>query len=472
MTQYLDQLADFLAGCGFDDLPAPVVERARLVIADTVAAIAAGAGEPEVAALTERICDGAGGAASVIGAGRRAAPTTAAFLNGTAGTFLELDEGNQYCRGHPGIHAVPAALAWAEARRLSGADLLTAVVLGYEVGARIGIACKLRMSMHPHGTWGAVGAAVAVAKLAGADAATLARTINVASSLGLATSRKTMLEGGLVRNAFAGVSGHMGLLARDLVEAGFNGERDGLATVFGAVVSDSFVPEEMVDELGSRWEIARNYFKRHAACRYTHATLDVLDEIARARPGGLEAAEIEEIEIATYSLAGQLTEREPRNTLAGKFSLPFAAATAIVHGSTGVASFTWEAIRDHAVKALAAKVVVREDPKLTAMMPQFRPAEVRVRLSDGSLLEGSTMTNKGDTEDPYSAAELTEKYHELVGRVWDPATAEAIHGDIMAIETLSDVNMLTARMDAAGAAPGAPAAVAGEGSLGAAEELG
>ncbi|MEE8246418.1 MAG: MmgE/PrpD family protein, partial [Alphaproteobacteria bacterium] len=77
MTQDLDQLADFLAGCGFDDLPAPVVERARLVIADTVAAIAAGAGEPEVAALTERMCDGAGGTASVIGAGRRAAPATA-----------------------------------------------------------------------------------------------------------------------------------------------------------------------------------------------------------------------------------------------------------------------------------------------------------------------------------------------------------------------------------------------------------
>jgi 2-methylcitrate dehydratase PrpD len=447
MTQYLDELSTFLVDCRYEDLSAPAIERARLVIADCVAAIAAGSREPEVEALIERLCAGGNdGPATVIGAGRGAEAAKAAFLNGTAGTFLELDEGNQYSRGHPGIHAVPAALAFAETRALSGRDLVTAVVLGYEVGARIGIASKLSMAMHPHGTWGTVGAAVAVAKLADADAEAMARTINVSSSLGLATSRKTMLEGGLVRNTYAGVSGHMGVLTQDLVSAGFTGEKDGLATVWGSVVSDSFEPQAMLDALGQRWEIARNYFKRHAACRYTHGTLDVVTGIAHSRAGGLNVDEIEKIEVTTYSLAGQLDDREPTNTLAGKFSVPFAVATTIVNGTSGVQSFTWEAVRNEAVRALARRIEVREDPKLTAMMPDFRPATVTITFKDGSQVEGSTTTNKGDTEDPYSASELSEKYYELATRSWDRATAEAIHGDIMTIETLADVNTLTARM--------------------------
>jgi 2-methylcitrate dehydratase PrpD len=145
------------------------------------------------------------------------------------------------------------------------------------------------------------------------------------------------------------------VLTHDLVSAGFTGEKDGLATVWGSVASDRFEPQAMLDELGQRWEIARNYFKRHAACRYTHAALDVITGIARERAGGLNADEIAKIEVATYSLAGQLNDREPTNTLAGKFSVPFAVATTIVNGTSGVQSFTWEAVRNEAVRALARR---------------------------------------------------------------------------------------------------------------------
>ena len=123
MADYLDQVSEFVANTGFDDLPSAAVDRARRVIADTIAAIAAGSAEPEVAALTARMTTQAG-RSSVIGAGQSAPPATAAFLNGTSGTFLELDEGNQFSRGHPGIHALPSALAVAEDCQSSGKDFL------------------------------------------------------------------------------------------------------------------------------------------------------------------------------------------------------------------------------------------------------------------------------------------------------------------------------------------------------------
>jgi 2-methylcitrate dehydratase PrpD len=317
-------------------------------------------------------------------------------------------------------------------------------VLGYEIGTRIGIACKLRMSMHPHGTWGTVGAAVAVGKLMGYDKGKMREIINVSSSLSLATSRKTMLEGGTVRNVYAGASNYMGILAHDLVDSGFTGEADGLKTVFGSVVSDTFHPEAMVEDLGNRYEIARNYFKRHACCRYNHGTLDALGEIVAKR--ALKPEEIARVDVETYSLAAQLCDQNPQNMLAGKFSIPFAVATAIVHGSTGVESFRPQVIHDRAVKDLALRVYVTEDPKLTAMMPKFRPSKVKVHLKDGSALNAEALMNKGDTEDPYSGEELRGKYFDLARLTWKRDVAEAIHADVMKLETLPDFRALTGKL--------------------------
>lgn len=445
MSDYLDELVAYICDCTVDDLPLAAIQRAKSVLADSIAVIAAGAQEKEVKAMTAQVARPEDPAlATIIGAGRRSETAKAALLNGTAGTFLELDEGNQFARGHPAIHVVPAALALAETRRLSGNQLLMALILGYEVGARIGIACKIRMSMHPHGSWGTVGAAVAVGKLLGYDHANMRELINVSSSLTLATSRRTMLEGGLVRNVYSGISGHMGILAHQLVDAGFNGEKDGLNTVFGQVVSETFDTNEMTADLGERFEILRNYFKRHACCRYNHATLDALLEImAKAPSGRISYEDVKSVEVSTYSLAAQLCDQQPMNTLAGKFSIPFAVATTIVHGHTGVDCFTSEAIHNQRARALSQKITVVEDTELTAMMPGQRPSRVVLNLKDGTRLKAEAFINKGDFEAPYADSELLEKYNELALPVWGAETAEKIHQTIAIVDTISDVNELT-----------------------------
>lgn len=95
-------------------------------------------------------------------------------------------------------------------------------------------------------------------------------------------------------------------------------------------------------------------------------------------------------------------------------------------GSSGLASFTWERVRDEAIQRLAKRVFVSEDPALTAMPPKLRPARVKLRLRDGRTLEGAADANRGDDQDPYSREELAAKFFELAARVWDPAKAKAI----------------------------------------------
>jgi hypothetical protein len=318
------------------------------------------------------------------------------------------------------VHVIPAAVALSQERAADAADFLAGLVVGYEVGSRLGAASQLRGAMHPHGTWGTIGAAAACARIAHLSASAMREALNIASSLTTATSKRTMLEGGLVRNTYAGLSNRNGLLALDLTECGFTGERDGPASLLGQIVSEHFDPEAVVRELGQDWHLMHNYFKMHSCCRYNHGTLDAIDQLA-ASQSLPQPDEIESIEVQTYHLAAELDDPAPANTLAAKFSVPFAVATRIVHGSSALSSFTWEAVRKPDVLALAQKVRVSHDPAMSQRLPAERPARVLMRLTDGRQLLAEAGVNRGDDASPYTREELRAKFMDLSGRIWPAA---------------------------------------------------
>lgn len=420
---YLDTFSRFAAQLEIREVPAPVREQLGWILADTVASIVAGSAEPELRAFAGKVHGT--GCASLPGQGRCVEADAAALINGTAGTFLEMDEGNRFSRGHPAVHVIPAALALSEQRDADASTFLSAVLAGYEVGSRIGAASRLRGSMHPHGTWGTVGAAASAARVARLGAQAMRETINIASSLTTATSKRTMLDGGLVRNVYAGLSNRNGLLALQLAESGFSGEHDGLASVFGKVVSEQFDTTELLRGLGDVWHVQQNYFKLHSCCRFNHGTLDAIDLLAARGP--LPApGEIAGIRVWTYHYAAELDGKAPHNTLAAKFSVPFAAATRIVRGSSALASFSWDAVRDPVTLALAQRVEVREDPAMSARLPMERPARVEILCHDGRLLVGEVGANRGDDALPYSRDELRAKFMDLACRVWSDVHAARV----------------------------------------------
>jgi 2-methylcitrate dehydratase PrpD len=234
-----------------------------------------------------------------------------------------------------------------------------------------------------------------------------------------------MLEGGLVRNTYAGLSNHNGVLALTLAECGFSGERDGPGSLLGAIVSERFDRDAVTRGLGSEWHLMQNYFKLHSCCRYNHGALDALDRIAGTQPLP-SPEEIESIAVHSYHLAAELDDPAPRNTLAAKFSVPFALATRIIHGHSRLAAFTWDAVRDARILALAQRIRIEEDPSMSARLPAERPARVTLRLRDGRTLEAEVGVNRGDDAAPYSRDELRSKFMDLCGRVWGPSQCEAL----------------------------------------------
>ncbi|MDJ1018074.1 MAG: MmgE/PrpD family protein [Paracoccaceae bacterium] len=421
----MDHLGCLAAATATATPPEEVRAKSALILADTVGAIVGGSAEAEVRALTNRLVGEDGGAAFVIGSGGRATPRIAALLNGTAGTALEMDEGHQFAKGHPAIHVIPAILAVALTTECTGRDLLNAVTMGYEAAARVGVATSLRPSMHPHGTWGAIGAAVGVLRMSDLPAETHRDAMNMAASLGSTPSRNTMLEGATVRNVFAGVSNQMGLLVSDLAASGFSGDREGVAQVFGQTVSDTFDETELSRDLGDRWEVMRNYFKMHSCCRFNHAALDAVD-LLLADETDIRTDEIAKITVDTYGLAVELDDPEPRNVLAAKFSVPFAIATRFTTGSSGVESFAAERVNDEATLALARRIELREDPRMSARLPDERPARISLTTRDGRELTAETRTNRGDWRDPFTENQLHEKFLSLTARQWSRDHSEDV----------------------------------------------
>ena len=435
---FLTAISRFISATEMADLPAEPLERAKLVLIDCLGAITGGMAEPDMQNLTTM--PQPAGTASILGTAMKTDSLTAALLNGMAGTVLEMDEGSQFARGHPGMHVFPALLAAAEDGDYTGEEFLRAFVIGYDVAARAGIGTKLRMSMHPHGTWGTLGASAALAALYRLSEDQTSELLNIASSLTLATSRRTMLEGGTVRNAYTGISNQMALLACRLRQAGISGESDGISSVFGSVAGTDFDHEAACERLGERFEITRNYFKLHACCRYNHAALDALVKLMGRHEDLTDTDAINGIEVESYSLAAELDDQSPRNMLAAKFSVPFAIATTLVTGGTGVESFSGPALRDPRTLNLAKRVTIREDPDMTARLPDLRPASVTVGMKDGTLFRASVETNRGDWQDPFSKEQLSGKFMSLATRLWPEELCKNISNQIMNIEYLADMN--------------------------------
>ncbi len=438
--RYLTTLAGFASGATLASLSGAARERARWIIADCMPVIAAGMQQREMKALTaQHLAQAATGNAWVIGTGRRTSALDAALLNGTAGTWLELDEGNLFAKGHPGIQVVPAAVALAQEMKVSGADLLLAVALGYELSSRVSRASNVKLTIHPHGTYGVMGAAIAAGKMKGFSAAQMLELINCASTMGMATSRQTLLDGATVRNIFTGHSGYMGLMAARLVECGFTGEIDSVAAVFGKILSDTFDPEKVIAGLGTEWLIAQSYFKLHPTGRYAHSAIDALEDLlAKVAGGRLDTAHVERIEVRAYMLAAMLTEKRVVSSFGARFSVPFALASILYHGRSGLASFDDAAVANPQIQALAQRVDLQEDKSFTARYPAEQPVSVRIVMKNGVMHEGHCVVTKGEPANPHKPAELTGKFFELGEPVWGKTVTQNLYDGLMRLEEIRD----------------------------------
>ena len=414
MGREIEELARFAARTRWEDVPEPVQQHAKLVLLDTFGVILAGSERPEVRQLRDRLTAGAGIGATVFGRDWPIHdPRTAALLNGIAGRSIELCEGLRLVSGQAALQVLPGVLAVGEHLGSSGHEILAAFVLGYDVAGRLAGGFMPRPLAHQNGQVSLLAAAAAGARLHGLDTDGVSRAMRIATTLLLTPSYTNAVAGATTLNVAGGMSGFAAALAPELVLAGFEAQPNAIEEALGNLVGSGFTPEEITDDLGTRWEITRNYFRLYACCNPIHPALDCLQAaLAALRP---RPDEIERIDIATYRFASVMRNPDPANYFASKYSLPHAAATMVVRGSAGFAALDDSALEDPVIAALRRRVHITEDTAMSAVAPRLRPARVTVTLADGRQSTQTRDSHRGDFQEPFAESEIRAKFHELAG---------------------------------------------------------
>src|SRR5213593_2717756 len=420
MGQAIEELAHFIAGTPWEAIPRSVREHAKLVLLDTVGVILAGSIQSEVDAVRARLTATGGHGATILAPGAPTSdPRTAAFLNGLAGRSIELCEGHRYVSCQGAVQALPTALACGEWLQRSGRETLSALIFGYEVAARLGAGLTTRPLAHQNGQAPLLGAVGAGARVRGLNGDQTSLALRIGATLVLTPGYTNAVAGATALNVAGGMSGFAGILAPELALAGVAAQPNAIEEAFAQLVGDGFRPEVVTEELGQRWEIARNYFRLRACCNPIYAALDALEDILTdLRP---HPASIESIEVATYRFAANMRDPDPVNYFAAKYSLPHAAAALVLRGDAGYHAFTEEVVRDPAIAAFRRRVTVREDPDLSAHVPRLKPARVTVTFTDGRQVTRLRESARGDYQDPYGEGEVRSKFRELAGLVLSPA---------------------------------------------------
>ena len=443
-SDYLDQLSRFVVDTRLEDLDGSTVTATKAVVLDTIGAILAGSRLPENTNLA-RLAQGmsSAGPATLLGHPGKVQPPFAALVNATAGVSLEMDEGNRLGGGHASIHVTPGAIGVAEEQGAGGRALLESVIVGYEVTSRIGTGTKTRSAIHSHGTWGTIGTAAATARLMGFDAARTRQAMNLAMSMSPANTWTPCLEGATIRNLYPGRSGFQGIMAANLVRCGFTAVQDGPADLYRDVLGEGFDPAAVVDGLGRRadFRIQQNYFKFHACCFYNHPALDAVQALLRREK--FAPSDVEHIRVTAPPMALTMANPEPENMLAAKFSIPYAVAAALVHGTTDVTAFYPEKVADAQTRSLARRVEVAADPEMNLRNYDRPASNVEVVLKDGRTLRESVTAHHGDARNPASSDELVGKFNFLALDTLGEEKARRVIAAVDRLDTLEDIGELT-----------------------------
>ncbi len=437
----VEALAAFVAATQWEDVPAYVQHHTRLVLLDTLGVILAGAERPEVRQLRAQLAGGSG--ATVYARGWPSYDArTAALLNGIAGRSIELCEGLRLVSGQAAMQVLPGVLAVGEQARSTGRDMLTALLLGYDVAARLATGFTPRSLAHQNGQVSLLAAAAAGARLRNLDAHGISRAMRIATTLLLTPSYTNAVAGATALNVAGGMSGFAAALAPELALAGFEAEDNAIEQALGQLVGASFSPDGLLDELGTTWHITRNYFRLYACCNPIHPALDCLQHaLAELQP---HADEIASVDIATYRFAAVMCNRDPPNYFASKYSLPHAAATMVVRGHAGHGALDDAAVHDPAIVSLRHRVTVAEDAAMTAVVPRLRPARVTVVLTDGRSATYACDSHRGDFQQPFAEAELRGKFRELAGVALTPEGVTSVEQAVDRCDQWDNVGVLTA----------------------------
>ena len=451
---YTRGIADFVAGLRYQDIPAEVIARIKLLILDSLGCAIFGAELPWSRILMETLesVDTSTGC-TLWGTGRKLSAPHAALVNGTLVQSFELDDVHRVGVLHVGAVTLPGLLAVAEMRPgMSGREFLTAAVAGYEIGPRVGMcmgAEHIGQGWHSGATVGVFSAAAGAARGLKLTAEQTVHALGIAGtqSAGLMAAQ----FGAMVKRMHAGRSAQSGLYGALLAERGFTGIVDVFENTYGGFCStfsrstDRYQLAELTAGLGERWETTRIALKFYSCVGSNHTTLDAIRKMQARHPFG-------EADVADILVHGSQVTMDhvgwpyvPQGLTSAQLNLPYCVATLLLDGDVFVEQFTEAKVDDAERIRVSRKVRVREDQAITARGKAYRHmVRVEVTLVDGTRLEETVEAPRGSEHSFASADDVIGKFRKLAGSRIPAAQVDRIIDGVLHAERLDDAAGLVA----------------------------
>ncbi len=437
-------LARYVANTRFEDLSRDVLWEAKRRTADVLAiglsgsTTASGQGMRAFAKEVSRP-----GNATLWGSGEKFPAEIAALANATMAFHLELDDVHRTSHTHPGISVIPAALAICEEKELDPRAFLTAVVVGYDVVTRVGMAVSPsiyvdRVFLAP-GTLAPLGAAAAVANLYRLGENETARLLGAAAFLSPLALFEAFAKGAPVKNTAMGWGNLIGIWGTKLCAAGLFGPMTAIEGNFGyaKATADTYDLRKIEDPANINRGILKTGIKPYSCCRQHHSAVDAVLELREKH--GLRSDEVERIVVRTFAVASRGKHQRPDTVASATYSAPFTVASALITGSCWREQYTEEKIKDPRVLALAEKVEVVKDDGLDALYDEKWPAIVEAKTRDGRNLSARRDIMKGEPEYPVADHELRQKFNSLAMDAVREDRAEQIWQAVFQMEKSKDL---------------------------------
>lgn len=447
-------MADFVAGLKFEAIPREVIGRIKLLILDAVGCALFGARLEwsQILCQTLAALDSTS-ACSVWGTGLRLSAPHAALANGTLVQSFELDDVHRQGVLHVGAVALPPLLAIAELRDMTGQEFLRAAVAGYEIGPRVGMCMgpqHLVQGWHSGATVGVFSAAAAASAALQLPAAKIVHAFGIAGTQ--ASGLMAAQFGAMVKRMHAGRSAQSGLYAALLAERGFSGITDIFENPYGGFCTtfsgspDRFDRAELISGLGTTFETMRISLKLYSCVSTNHTSLDALRKIRQRHPFAVEDVQQIVVHCSRATLEHAGWPYRPEGMTAAQLNLPFCVATLLLEGDVFVEQFSPGAIHDAARIALAAKVRVVEDPKISARGAKFRHmVRLTLDLRNGATLSETVESPRG-SEDNFPPEDVViEKFTKLCASL-PPEQARHIAELVLKLDSIGAASELAAAL--------------------------
>lgn len=412
-------VADYIEQTAYEAVPEEVIRKLRYHLLDAVASAAYGAGVEWTSKITNVLRSWGGEGQATVWFSQLSLPVpNAAFANTVATHAFELDDRRVASYMHPASATLPAALAISETLgEVSGRDLLTAIVTGYEVGLRVG-KCVGRGShtrgFYAPGLGGAFAAAATAAKLRGLTNGEILAALNLA-----ATQASGLYSPTEIKRFNIGRGTHNGMVAVELARAGFTGIDNVFEAAFGGFC-EAYAGEVdfslLTDGLGDDYETAKVELKPYVSSRPNHTSIDCILELRTLHPeideSSVEAIEIE-VSVANYQFGADFEVRNVANAL---MSVAYCVAVAFIDGDAFLPQFTEQRVTSRDVADLMHRTTVIPNGEFDQQGIEYRDrTRVRCRLADGRVFKAERSFARGHPSDPLSESEVVEKARRLAG---------------------------------------------------------